>query len=852
MDSTSAGTSSSSSSSNNQASSISNSVRTNRLANSGSSSSRNGGGGPEVLHVALGDLSCRISTLLHHIQGLSCTTTNEYDTYRENDRMSAATTMSTPTHSTFQNIHVPRTILVGQVMTTTTSAKDHHHHHHHDDRESATAMAATTWNGTVEVFSVAPPPLSSSLLRQRTTVSPPRPPPPSWNEGPDVSRYRVHGSIPSPVVSQYNTHQNERHVNWEEEIRHRNDDDDDDIDDDDAAAANEQERRRHWQRKEQIAYNVSMDDYWKSYYDTHNDDDDDDNIDSTAVVTDYNVPPLWTWYDDVHTGTTGPYHPTLTCVNVQDSPLAVPLLQQQQQQPATSSSLTDPNVPDHTTYYQAVREDTQFVDTILWEQHIRILLEQCDSCQGLMILQDNGDTGMSSTSHNMNPMNGMYTGWGTNLLQLWNEECPHTVQFSLPISSRSSSSSNSSTSSNPTNQEQGVDVRPTPHHQRHRVRDCVQQSLLLSDQTSLSTVVLPLHLPYVNKRNNQAAQAAALAMALECSTLPFRIVDGSGRQANVAHLALQSSYFSSIATNGTAGIPNLSYREFVRTLQRQSTSRNVLELDTTLPWNVSSSATSKSLLDLLQQGTSIERDHRMKQSGYQGGIHRPSEMRPGEWMNPSSRMDHSLLSSLSPQPTTTDKTIEQKQNAYDRDLHYHYMLSTSLRLPTSDSSTGSHHHNNRRSSDIQPSLSNYVTCIMESMGVRYRPEQSMCTVLNQSYDNLLCTNGSYWKYIFRGCDATSSTTTTIPSGHVSVLGNTTRIYPYLVRTASNAQQIVSPRNKKSVERSIYNHDITMGMVPEMDDYNEAVTTCLDLRDSYEPPHGSGLIVDEEGEYFDMS
>jgi hypothetical protein len=259
--------------------------------------------------------------------------------------------------------------------------------------------------------------------------------------------------------------------------------------------------------------------------------------------------------------------------------------------------------------------------------------------------------------------------------------------------------------------------------------------------------------------------------------------------------------------------------------------------------------------ELLQQGTSIERDHRMKQSGYQGGIHRPVDTQPGEWMNTNidanstNGENSSILSSLSPQivPTTTaDNTKGPKRNIYDRNLHYHYALSTSLRPPND-------HRQSHRSNDVVPKLSHYVTSIMESMGIRYRPEQSVCTVLDQSYEDLLYTKGSYWKYIFRAGCGTASQSSMQPSlGNMSVLGNTTRIYPYLVQTASNAQQIIVPRNKKSIERSLYNHDVMMGLVPEMDDYNEAVTTCLDLRDSYEPPHGSGLVIDEEGEYFDMS
>jgi hypothetical protein len=301
-------------------------------------------------------------------------------------------------------------------------------------------------------------------------------------------------------------------------------------------------------------------------------------------------------------------------------------------------------------------------------------------------------------------------------------------------------------------------------------------------------------------------------------------------------LALQSYYSGSYSgSNPFGSAPNLTYKEFVRSMQRHSTSRNVLEMDAVLPWT----SPSESLYSRLQQGTSLERDQRMRQPGYSGGIHRSRDSLPGEWMmeRSSSGSGNGILSSLSP-----TAVLDSRHN--DRSLHHHFCLSTSLR-PTATS---------------QPT-SNYVRCIMEGMGIRYRPEQCMAAVVDQSLAKLTADGygaGSYWRSIFaRAADSCARMkvppTPSLQSMPVlAVLGNTTRTYSFLYQTAVSAQQITAPRNKRSVSRSFYNRDVVMGVMPEVDDCQEAVAACLDLRDMYEPPEGSGLVIGEEGDYFDMS
>jgi hypothetical protein len=136
---------------------------------------------------------------------------------------------------------------------------------------------------------------------------------------------------------------------------------------------------------------------------------------------------------------------------------------------------------------------------------------------------------------------------------------------------------------------------------------------------------------------------------------------------------------------------------------------------------------------------------------------------------------------------------------------------------------------------------------MQGMGIRYRPESSIATVVNQSLSTLTGTNGyaagSYWRSVYGGGSGSSSSSTNTPV--LSVLGNSTRVYPHLQQISDDMKQAMMPRS-----RGYYNRDVTNGLLPEQEDCQEALASCLDVRDLYRPPSGSGLAVDEEGIYFD--
>ena len=205
---------------------------------------------------------------------------------------------------------------------------------------------------------------------------------------------------------------------------------------------------------------------------------------------------------------------------------------------------------------------------------------------------------------------------------------------------------------------------------------------------------------------------------------------------------------------------------------------------------------------MLIEGTSLERDHRMRYQGRDASVHRPRDVLPGGWLEADSLIRYS--------PTAVGK----------RSSHHHFGLAGLMR-PSSKSSN----------------ISDYLTCTMESIGIRYRPEVSMGTVTSTSICQLVAGGygaGSYWKNVV------SSETPVL-----TVLSNSTRSYSYLSTVSSNMKQGFSRKFN-----GYYNRDVMQNILPEAEDCKEAMELSLDLRDIYHPPDGSGLGVDEEGSYFD--
>jgi hypothetical protein len=157
----------------------------------------------------------------------------------------------------------------------------------------------------------------------------------------------------------------------------------------------------------------------------------------------------------------------------------------------------------------------------------------------------------------------------------------------------------------------------------------------------------------------------------------------------------------------------------------------------------------------------------------------------------------------------------------DRSLHYNFASSAALRM--------------ERTANVNV-LDEYSTCLLESMGIRYRPEQAMATVVRESLSDLTRNGyaaGSYWAKRRHGAAV-----------QLATLDNSSRVYPYLHHLAMTTERIVAPGSRRSLDRSRYHQDWALGLVPELDDAKDAATRVLDLHDSYTPPESSGLVFDD--------
>jgi hypothetical protein len=169
----------------------------------------------------------------------------------------------------------------------------------------------------------------------------------------------------------------------------------------------------------------------------------------------------------------------------------------------------------------------------------------------------------------------------------------------------------------------------------------------------------------------------------------------------------------------------------------------------------------------------------------------------------------------------------------NRSVHHHFALSTAVRpqlvTPTRDN-------------DGIP-MSDYLTCLVQGMGIRYRPERSMATILDQTLGRLtfaqdgggsLYGAGIYWKHLLPSVDTPV----------VAVLGNTTRAFGLLNRIATDVKSTI----RSSKFHGYVTRDVMNGVLPELDDCEEALEGCWDKRDLYHPPEGNGFEEDDNLEF----
>jgi hypothetical protein len=329
---------------------------------------------------------------------------------------------------------------------------------------------------------------------------------------------------------------------------------------------------------------------------------------------------------------------------------------------------------------------------------------------------------------------------GTHLLHTWQDECAR-APGAATLYIEETLNDDDEMSSGKRKQKESSDV--------------IRHMCVLSEQTATSSLWMPLHCP----------DAMTVARALECATLCYR---------RPSAWAVRSTY----AADDVDDTTHWTYRDFRRSLQRHAASRNVLELDLLSD----SFASNRSLLSWLQPGTSVARDER-EQSRLPASV----DILAGDWMNGMAN-DIFWTCWTPPAPSAVG-------SAADRNRHYHYALSTSV----------------RHAPIATDEMPKYVTSIMESMGIRYRPELALCAVVSHGL--------SY------------PAAPSVPT--MAILGNTTRIYPYLHARAT----VTLPSYLR-------------GSAMERDDVLEAQMACLDLRDSYAPPRGSGLVRPDDETEFD--
>jgi hypothetical protein len=420
-------------------------------------------------------------------------------------------------------------------------------------------------------------------------------------------------------------------------------------------------------------------------------------------------------------------------------------------------------------------------------ERLRHLLEDSDYCQGFTITTEGY---------------GIYAGLTNSLLLEMQEECKSAGRLVYHVTNPEQRNRNHTEDTSTNDIENENPLEPVPaqssagwHSDKvERVRSYVQNGMVLSDFAENSTVVLPLHLP---EGESLFRSSARIAMALESATLPFRLNARVDPRYKIG--LINAPFFGQGGADSRWGTTaqTLSFGEYL-SLLRPSQQHMLVELEAMAVEN----RKDAELFDHLKLGTSVERDQRMRDEGQNAITHRPRQVLPGGWLQDTSQ--GGLLSSLS------------LEHASDRSSHYHFALSAAIRPDPllHDESQG---------------MSQYLTCLVEGMGIRYRPERSISTVLNQSFSQLVgdgSGSGVYWNSLQKHAPV------------VAVLGNTTRMYHYTEQIASEMKQVFSLNF-----RGLYNRDVMHGVLPELEDAQEALSRCYDIRDAYHPPGYDGDDAD---------
>ena len=482
---------------------------------------------------------------------------------------------------------------------------------------------------------------------------------------------------------------------------------------------------------------------------------------------------------------------------------------------------------------------TSWREDVLSEK-IRKLLEECDAVRGFNIVVEGGGGGL------------LHGGLATSVLEELGDECRSAGRFCLAVDPTGEQEESRRPKLKASQFGRGLapgaaDSIIGETKMIESFRSALNSGLALHGLSSNSDLFLPISLAKSadalfgrGARTSTFQSSAAAALAIEASTLPYRLLglrsSSTGSMTPMrSKIGIQSGFFAGSGQSDNSSDPyataeRLSFHEFMSCV-KPSNRHSILSLDaliTTLTGN------GMSLNSALMQGTSIERRRLEAEANLYRGRHRyggpQREVESGLWLEDRHNYG-GTLSSFSPVPSSGQASI--------RSNHSHFALSSTYRPAGNDPSS-------------DPAAA-YTTLLMEGMALRYRPEVSVGTVVRQSIRGLTgnagYAAGAYWKSILGNKGTTiegqrSDVDSYVSAPILSVLGNSTRIYPHLSNTSTNFAAALSRRYAGYMSR-----DSMAGLAPEGEDAEEAVEACREMSDAYEPPLGSGLFVDDEGDYF---
>jgi len=746
----------------------------------------------ETIQISLGPSANAITAHLLNLQGLAATGSG----FGGEDGALAAAPVCDPLTTHYVDADtstwVPRVLMIDEAThtlpastTTTTSVSD--------TASISSILGSATfvpWTGPVQVLENHHP--ATSISRARETAS-------ALAYSP-YSRYHARRQSSGAIAtsSAYRADPNSpRHVIWD--------------DDDDHEEEEEENTRAYAQRQQQAEQNwrtnkaVSLGHELQELMDTQ--------LALPGLVSVEEASPPTS--KSVEADQQNRKHPSLRWTDIwmppfsKKSKLVLPFSSQSQVVPHWDVTY-HPSCHQNTPFLQEWKED-------LLLERLRHMMEPCDyGIQGALITTEGF---------------GIYASLATSILEELQEECKsagrlvhHVTRETGSIDARNDVEAENFPNSTSSSWQE---------YQVARVRRQISSGLVLYDFTEKAHAVLPLRL----KGNSggegiqEFRDTAQIAMALEACGLPFRFDGTSSSRAHYKgdipyRIGLQNASF--LAQGGTDTqwgntAQRLTIEEYLSILQ-PSSQYSMLEMDVILQNGTEIS--NVNLYEYIREGTSVEQDHRMRQSGEDGYRSRPRDVEPGAWLQDISSVGshgRGLLSSLS-------YSSQDSGMSLDRSIHHHFALSSSFRsmlLPSTRDRAGI-------------TMQDYLTCLVQGMGILYRPERSMATVLNQTLGELTFGDegggnnygaGMYWKYILPHLDTPV----------VAVLGNTTRAFASLNQIATEMKTtMTAPRF-----RGYYNRDCLNSVLPERDDCEEALEGCWDKRDLYQPPQAAGVDIEDD-------